>query len=66
LFQQPVRLGGRGDGSALGQKVCREDLSVVYHRASRLFSVLALGRSYGRYAKMLRALSRASLLIIDD
>ena len=28
--------------------------------------MLTLGRSDGRYAKMLRALSRASLLIIDD
>jgi DNA replication protein DnaC len=28
--------------------------------------MLTLGRSDGRYARMLRALSRASLLIIDD
>ena len=51
---------------ALGQKACREDFSVVYHRVSRLFAMLPLGRSDGRYARMLRALSRASLLIIDD
>jgi len=31
------------------QKACREDLSVVYHRASRLFAMLTLGRSDGRY-----------------
>jgi hypothetical protein len=31
-----------------------------------VFSALALGRGDGRYAKMLRALSRADLLILDD
>jgi len=34
--------------------------------AGRLFAALALGRADGRYPKMLRALSRADLLILDD
>jgi len=66
LITGPCGVGKSFLACALGQKACREDISVVYYRASRLFAMLTLGRSDGRYAKMLRALSRASLLIIDD
>ena len=66
LITGPCGVGKSYLACALGQKACREDLSVVYHRASRLFAMLTLGRSDGRYTKMLRALSRADLLIIDD
>lgn len=66
LITGPCGVGKSFLACALGQKACREDLSVVYYRASRLFALLTLGRSDGRYTKMLRTLSRASLLIIDD
>jgi DNA replication protein DnaC len=51
---------------ALGHKASRENLSVFYQRASRLFAALALARGDGRYAKMLRHIARVDLLIIDD
>lgn len=51
---------------ALGDKACREDFCVAYHRAPRLFAALALARSDGRYARMLKTLARIDLLIIDD
>ena len=51
---------------ALGQKACREDFSVAYHRAPRLFAALALARGDGRYPKLLKALARVDLLILDD
>ena len=51
---------------ALGHKACREDLSVAYHRAPRLFTALALARGDGRYGKLLRGLARVDLLILDD
>ena len=51
---------------ALGHTACREDLSVAYHRAPRLFAALVLARGDGRYAKLLRSLARVDLLIIDD
>ena len=51
---------------ALGQKACREDLSVVYYRMPRLFETLALARGDGRYGKLLRSLARVKLLILDD
>jgi DNA replication protein DnaC len=66
LITGPCGVGKSFLACALGQKACREDFSVVYHRASQLFAALTLGRSDGRYAKMLRTLSRANLLIIDD
>jgi DNA replication protein DnaC len=51
---------------ALGQKACREDLSVLYYRVPRLLAALALGRGDGRYSKLLRSLARVKLLILDD
>ena len=50
---------------ALGFKACRENLSVLYQRVPRLFTLLALGRGDGRYAKLMRQLGRVDLLILD-
>jgi DNA replication protein DnaC len=50
---------------ALGHKACRDDFSVLYHRVPRLFAALALARGDGRYAKLLRTLSRVDLLVLD-
>jgi DNA replication protein DnaC len=51
---------------AIGHKACREDLCVLYHRVPRLFTALALARGDGRYAKLMSALGKAKLLILDD
>jgi DNA replication protein DnaC len=51
---------------ALGHKACRDDRSVLYHRAPRLFDALGLARGDGRHARLLRTLARADLLILDD
>jgi DNA replication protein DnaC len=51
---------------ALGHKACRDNRSVLYHRLPRLFEALALARGDGRYARLLKALSRVDLLILDD
>jgi DNA replication protein DnaC len=51
---------------ALGHKACRDNRSVLYHRLPRLFEALALARGDGRYARVLKALSRVDLLILDD
>lgn len=51
---------------ALGHKACRDDRSVVYHRVPRLFDVLALARGDGRHARLLKAIARMQLLILDD
>jgi DNA replication protein DnaC len=51
---------------ALGQKACRQDVSVLYYRMPRLFTDLALARGEGRYSKLLRTIARTKLLILDD
>ena len=66
LLTGPCGVGKSWLACALGHKACREDFSVVYHRAPRLFAALALARGDGRYAKLLKALARIDLLILDD
>lgn len=66
LVTGPCGIGKSWLACALGHKACRDDRSVAYHRAPRLFGALALARADGRYAKMLKALARVDLLIIDD
>src|ERR1019366_1998223 len=51
---------------ALGDKACRDNLSVLYQRCPRLFAALALARGDGRYARLMRQLARVDLLILDD
>jgi DNA replication protein DnaC len=51
---------------ALGHKACRDNRSVLYHRVPRLFDALLLARGDGRYARLLKALARVELLILDD
>jgi DNA replication protein DnaC len=66
LLTGPAGVGKSWLACALGQKACREDFSVAYHRAPRLFAALSLARGDGRYARMLKALARVDLLILDD
>ena len=66
LITGPAGVGKSWLACALGQKACRDDVSVAYHRAPRLFATLAQARDEGRYARLLKALARVELLIIDD
>jgi DNA replication protein DnaC len=66
LLTGPAGVGKSWLACALGQKACREDFSVAYHRTPRLFAALGLARGDGRYARMLKALARVDLLILDD
>lgn len=51
---------------ALGNRACREGFSVQYFRAPRLFGELSLARADGRYPKIMTALAKTDLLILDD
>lgn len=66
LITGPCGVGKSWLSCALGHKACREDFSVAYHRVPRLLAALSLARGDGRYAKMLRAIARLDLLILDD
>jgi len=62
----PTGVGKSWLACALGHKACRDGYSVLYKRASRLFADLATARGEGRLPKLLAALERTRLLIIDD
>ena len=66
IITGPAGVGKSWLACALGQKACRENMSVLYQRVPRMFAALALGRGDGRYAKLLQALARVQLLILDD
>ncbi len=51
---------------AIGQKACRDNRSVVYHRWPKLYEDLALARGDGRHPRLIKSLGRADLLILDD
>lgn len=60
----PTGVGKSWLASALGQKACRDNRSVLYQRVPRLFEELALARGDGRHPRLLRNLGRADLLIL--
>jgi DNA replication protein DnaC len=66
LITGPTGVGKSWIACALGHKACRDNRSVLYHRLPRLFEALALARGDGRYARLLKALARVELLILDD
>src|SRR6201991_299224 len=66
LITGATGLGKSWIACALGHKACRDNRSVLYHRLPRLFEALALARGDGRYARLLKNLSRVELLILDD
>ncbi|MGC2163942.1 MAG: IS21-like element helper ATPase IstB [Silvibacterium sp.] len=62
----PTGVGKSWLACAIGQKACRDNRSVLYQRVPKLFADLALARGDGRYARIMRGLSGAQLLILDD
>ena len=66
LILGPTGVGKSWLACALGHKACRDDRSVVYHWMPRLLEALALARGDGRYARMLKAIGRVQVLILDD
>ena len=64
-------VGATGTGKtyvacALGHCACRQGLRVRYFRLPRLFEDIALARADGSYGKLLAALLKTDLLILDD
>ena len=66
LITGPTDLGKSWIACALGHKACRDGRPVAYHRVPRLFEALAIARGDGRHARMLRAIAKSELLILDD
>lgn len=66
LISGKTGLGKSWIACALGHKACRDGRRVLYHRAPRLFEALAIARGDGRHARLLKAIARTELLILDD
>ncbi len=66
LIVGPTGVGKSWLACALGHKACRDNRSVVYHRVPRLLEALALARGDGRHGRLLKAIGRVQLLILDD
>ena len=66
LITGPTGIGKSWLSCALAHKACREGYSSYYVRLSRLFQDLDIGRADGRYAKMMRQLAKADVLVMDD
>ena len=66
IITGPTGAGKTYLACALGHKACREGITVQYHRAPRLFGDLALAKGDGRYPKLMSALAKTDLLILDD
>jgi len=66
LITGPTGLGKSWIACALGHKACRDGRSVIYHRVPRLFEALAIAKGDGRHARLLKAVARTEVLILDD
>jgi DNA replication protein DnaC len=66
LICGPAGIGKSWLSCAIAHQACRSNHSVLYQRVPKLFNELVLARGDGRYARILRRLSRVQLLIIDD
>ena len=66
IFSGETGLGKSWLACALGHKACRDNRSVLYQRVPKLFGELALARGDGRYARLMKTLTRVEILILDD
>ena len=66
LIIGPTGVGKTYLACALAQKACRQGYSALYLRLPRLLYDLSIAKADGRYDKLLTAISRADLLVLDD
>lgn len=62
----PTGVGKTYLASALGHAACRQGFSVRYYRVSRLAGDLILAKADGSYPRLMRALAKTDLLVLDD
>jgi len=66
LISGPTGCGKTFLACALAHKACREGYTVRYLRLPRLFQELQIAKGDGRYSKLLPALSKIDLIVLDD
>ena len=62
----PTGAGKSFVSCALAHKACLEGYSAAYHRLPRLLEDLEMARGDGRYLKLLTALAKVDVLVLDD
>jgi DNA replication protein DnaC len=62
----PTGVGKSWLACALGHKACRDNHSVLYARAPKLFDDLALAHGDGSFPRRLKRLGAVDLLVLDD
>lgn len=66
LITGPTGIGKTWLACALAHKAARDGYSVLYVRLPRLLADLDLGRADGRYPKLMKALAKIDVLVLDD
>ncbi len=66
MITGPCGVGKTWLACALGERACRDNLTVIYQRLPRLFADLELAHGDGRFPRLFRSLVKADLLILDD
>ena len=66
IITGPTGVGKSYLACAFAQKACREGMTAVYLRISKLFEDLALAKGDGRYLKLLSTYAKTDLIVLDD
>ena len=66
LITGPTGIGKSYLSCALGNLAARGGFTVLYHRAPRLFELLAQARGDGSHLRLIERLGKAQMLIVDD
>ena len=66
LIIGPTGIGKTWLACALGHNSCRQGLSALYLRLPRLLQELSIAKGDGRYVRLMKALAKTDLLILDD
>jgi len=66
IITGPTGVGKSYLACAFAQKACREGMTSIYLRTSKLFENLALAKGDGRYLKLLSAYAKTDLIVLDD
>lgn len=66
LITGPTGAGKSYLACALAHKACRDGHTTFYHRLPKLLQDIALARLDGRYPKLMAALVKCEVLILDD
>ena len=66
LMTGPTGIGKTWLACALGQQACREGYSVLYLRLPRLLQEMPTAKGDGRYAKVMAAMAKTDMIVLDD